>query len=45
MYLAAKGPGFYLKLPGKIDADQQTGQLTATFTDTRSCHSKNCACG
>jgi hypothetical protein len=31
MYLAVKGPGFYLKVPGKIDADPNTGQLTATF--------------
>ena len=31
MYLAVKGPGFYLKLPGKIEADPQTGQLTTTF--------------
>jgi hypothetical protein len=30
-YLVVKGPGFYLKLPGKIDADPQDGQLTATF--------------
>jgi hypothetical protein len=34
LYLAVKGPGFYLKLPGKIDADPKTGQLTATFNDT-----------
>jgi hypothetical protein len=32
-YLAVKGPGFYLKLPGKIDADPRTGQLTTTFDD------------
>jgi hypothetical protein len=31
MYIAAKGPGFYLKLPGRIDLDSQTGQLTSTF--------------
>jgi len=31
LYLTAKGPGFYLKLPGKIDLDPQTGQLTTTF--------------
>jgi hypothetical protein len=30
-YLAIKGPGFYLKLPGKIEADPRDGQLTATF--------------
>ncbi len=34
MYLAVKGPGFYLKLAGKIDADPTTGQLTATFSNT-----------
>ncbi len=34
IYLAAKGPGFYVKVPGKIDADPSTGQLTATFSDT-----------
>ncbi|HET7417547.1 MAG TPA: hypothetical protein VFJ61_07990 [Solirubrobacterales bacterium] len=34
LYLGVKGPGFYLKLPGKIDADPNTGQLTATFADT-----------
>ena len=31
MYIAVKGPGFYLKLPGKIEADPVTGQLTTTF--------------
>jgi hypothetical protein len=31
MYIAVKGPGFYLKLPGKIEADPNTGQLTASF--------------
>ncbi len=34
MYLAVKGPGFYLKLPGKIDADASSGRLTATFSET-----------
>jgi hypothetical protein len=33
LYISVKGPGFYLKLPGKIEADPQTGQLTTTFTD------------
>jgi hypothetical protein len=33
MYIAVKGPGFYLKLPGKIEADPDTGQLTVTFKD------------
>lgn len=34
LYLAVKGPGFYLKLPGKVDLDPATGQLTATFDNT-----------
>jgi len=34
LYLAVKGPGFYVKLPGKIDLDQATGQVTATFDNT-----------
>lgn len=34
MYLAIKGPGFYLKLPGRVEADPATGQLTASFADT-----------
>ncbi|MCW2996322.1 MAG: hypothetical protein JWQ18_3817 [Conexibacter sp.] len=34
MYIAVKGPGFYLKLPGKIDLDPVTGQVTATFDNT-----------
>jgi hypothetical protein len=34
VYIAVKGPGFYLKLPGRVDADPGTGQLTTTFTDT-----------
>lgn len=33
VYLAAKGPGFYLKLPGELNLDQQTGQLRAIFDD------------
>jgi hypothetical protein len=33
MYIAVKGPGFYLKLPGKVDPDPKTGQLTVTFAD------------
>ena len=32
-YLAVKGPGFWLKLPGKIEADPADGQLTTTFDD------------
>jgi hypothetical protein len=31
MYIAAKGPGFYLKLSGKIEADPVTGQVTTIF--------------
>jgi hypothetical protein len=34
MYLAVKGPGFYLKLPGKVELDPDTGQIVATFPDT-----------
>ncbi|MET0448468.1 MAG: hypothetical protein ABW004_08670, partial [Aeromicrobium sp.] len=34
MYIAVKGPGFYVKLPGKVDLDPATGQLTATFDNT-----------
>lgn len=31
IYLAVKGPGFYLKLPGELNTDKQTGQLRAIF--------------
>jgi hypothetical protein len=31
LYIVAKGPGFYLKLPGRVVADPVTGQLTTTF--------------
>ncbi len=31
MYLVAKGPGVLLKVPGLIQADPNTGRLTATF--------------
>ncbi|HSS33401.1 MAG TPA: hypothetical protein VLL27_09000 [Solirubrobacterales bacterium] len=34
LYLAVKGPGFYLKLPGKVDLDPVTGQVTSTFDNT-----------
>jgi hypothetical protein len=34
LYIAVKGPNFYLKLPGKVDPDPVTGQLTATFDNT-----------
>jgi hypothetical protein len=30
-YLAIKGPGFWVKLPGKVDTDPETGQVTTTF--------------
>ncbi len=33
LYIAAKGPGFYIKLPGKVEADPATGQVTASFDD------------
>jgi hypothetical protein len=33
IYLVAKGSGVIVKLPGKVDADAATGQLTATFDD------------
>jgi hypothetical protein len=31
VYVSVKGPGFNIKLPGKVDLDPVTGQLTATF--------------
>jgi hypothetical protein len=31
LYIVAKGPGFYLKLPGRVDLDSRTGQVTTTF--------------
>jgi hypothetical protein len=31
MYIVAKGPGFILKLPGKIDLDAASGRVVATF--------------
>jgi hypothetical protein len=34
IYLVLKGPGTILKLPGKIDADPVTGQLTTTFENS-----------
>jgi hypothetical protein len=34
LYITAKGPGFYLKLPGRADLDPVTGQVTATFDET-----------
>jgi hypothetical protein len=34
MYVAVKGPGFYLKLPGRVDLDPVTGRVSATFDNT-----------
>jgi hypothetical protein len=34
MYIAIKGPGFYLKLPGRIDLDPVTGRVSALFDNT-----------
>jgi hypothetical protein len=34
LYIAVKGPNFYLKFPGKVEPDPVTGQLTATFDNT-----------
>jgi hypothetical protein len=34
LYIVVKGPGFFVKLPGKVDLDQTTGRLTATFDNT-----------
>ena len=31
IYIVAKGPGFIVKLPGKVDPDPVTGRLTTTF--------------
>ena len=33
LYLVAKGPGVIVKLPGRVEADPDTGRLTATFDD------------
>ncbi len=33
IYIHAKGPGVQIKLAGKIEPDDETGQLTASFTD------------
>jgi hypothetical protein len=34
LYLGVKGPGFYLKLPGKVELDPVTGQVVTTFDNT-----------
>ncbi len=33
VYQIVKGPGFYLKLPGELNVDKQTGQMRAIFDD------------
>jgi hypothetical protein len=33
IYLLVKGPGFYLKLPGELNVDKQTGRLKAIVDD------------
>ena len=33
IYLMVKGPGFYLKLPGELNLNQESGQLRAIFDD------------
>jgi hypothetical protein len=33
LYLSVRGPGFYLKLPARIDAEPTTGRLTMTIDD------------
>jgi hypothetical protein len=34
IYLVGRGPGVLVKLPGRVDADPRTGQLTTTFDNT-----------
>jgi hypothetical protein len=34
LYMVAKGPGFTVKLPGKVDLDPRTGRVVATFDNT-----------
>ncbi len=33
IYLTAKGPGFWLKIPGELNVDKQTGALKTVFTE------------
>jgi hypothetical protein len=34
LYLVVRGPGVLIKLPGRVDLDPVTGQLTSTFDNT-----------
>jgi hypothetical protein len=34
LYFSVKGPGFYLKFPGKTEMNPETGQVTTTFDNT-----------
>ncbi|MCU1675450.1 MAG: hypothetical protein JWM93_208 [Frankiales bacterium] len=34
LYMVVRGPGILVKLPGRVDLDQNTGQITATFDNT-----------
>jgi hypothetical protein len=34
IYIVAKGPGIYLKLPGKLELNPETGQLKTIFDNT-----------
>ncbi len=34
LYLVIRGPGVLIKLPGRVDLDHSTGQLTVTFDNT-----------
>ena len=43
MYLAVKGPGFYLKLPGRVELDPNSGQIAPPSPTPRSCPSKGCS--
>ncbi len=33
VYLVGRGPGFYLKIPGELNVDKETGQLSTVFAD------------
>lgn len=34
LYIVARGPGILVKLPGRVDTDPVSGQITATFDNT-----------